>query len=424
MKLSKYNYILELDNNDIVIYNTITSGVLLLKDDYANQFRKFPSEAIMDQTLRSNLTKGGIIIEDTFDELKFLELQGKMAQYSTNSLKITIAPTLDCNFRCPYCYEKGIEHHSMDQVVQEKVVEFVKQHTDQVNAVGITWYGGEPLLEIDTIEKISNEIIDVCKEKEIKYAASIVTNGYLLSRSIAERLIKCNVSDVQITIDGDKASHNSRRILYDGSPTYDVILNNLSEIYDLFRVNIRINIDKKNFVDATKLLADLEKRNLKNKVFIYIAPVESINGVCSSTECFTVDQFSEVEIDFLSMALDNGFNLINIPSSLMGYCGAVSANSYIIDPEGTFYLCWNQIGRKEYSIGGINSGLKYSELLTEWLLYTIFDDDECKACKMMPICYGGCPYHVMNNNRKCKSIRFNADDYLKLLLKSRTMSTI
>lgn len=422
MKLSKYNYVNELDNNKIMIYNTITSGVLLLRDEYANQFRQFPSKEITDETLMSNLLRGGILIEDSFDELSFLEVQGKIAQYSSNSLKITIAPTLECNFRCPYCYEKGVKYHSMNQDVQDQVIGFIERQMNYINSVGITWYGGEPLLEIDTIEKISTKIIKLCKEKNIVYAASIVTNGYLLSRNMAERLVKCNISDLQVTIDGDEVSHNSRRVLHNGSPTYECILNNLTNVFDLFRVNIRINVDKNNFGGAIELLSNLEKRNLKNKVFIYVAPVENINEVCSSVECFTMDQFSEAEIDFLSMALDRGFNLINVPNSLLGYCGAVSVNSHIIDPEGNLYRCWNQIGREEYSIGKLALGLNYSKDLTKWLLYTAFNNSECKECKMMPICYGGCPYHVMNNNRQCKSLRYNADKYLDLLLKSRTVN--
>jgi len=56
--------------------------------------------------------------------------------------------------------------------------------------IRIDWYGGEPLLAIDTIDRISTYLIN----KKINFTAGMVTNGYLLTPENVDVLVKCNSS--------------------------------------------------------------------------------------------------------------------------------------------------------------------------------------------------------------------------------------
>lgn len=93
--------------------------------------------------------------------------------------------------------------------------------------------GGEPLLAVDTIDKLSTEFQSICKENHIQYFAGIITNGSLLTREIVKRLNELDVNFYQITVDGSKATHNQRRPLKGGGETYDLILKKIEECYDL-----------------------------------------------------------------------------------------------------------------------------------------------------------------------------------------------
>ena len=60
--------------------------------------------------------------------------------------------------------------------------------------------------------------------------SSMTTNGYFLDCATFEKLSAYNLIDIQITIDGLKQTHDMQRVLKDGSPTFDKIINNLIEI--------------------------------------------------------------------------------------------------------------------------------------------------------------------------------------------------
>ena len=95
----------------------------------------------------------------------------------------------------------------------------------------ITWYGGEPLLAIEPIEELTYKFKEICKQFNIEYSASIITNGYLLTESVCDMLLELDITDAQITLDGNAKIHNSRRPLANGGNTYDTIINNLEKIH-------------------------------------------------------------------------------------------------------------------------------------------------------------------------------------------------
>lgn len=57
----------------------------------------------------------------------------------------------------------------------------------------------------------------------LDYQADRITNGYLLTEKVVAMLPSLSISSLQITIDGMKAVHDSRRCLKLGAPTFDRI---------------------------------------------------------------------------------------------------------------------------------------------------------------------------------------------------------
>jgi len=422
MKQSQYNYIKSYEDGTMLIYNTLSSGVLRLNNEFANQFRECEENGFEgDSALINNLKQGHMILADDYDEKGSLNLRGKMSKFSSYSLTLTITPTLSCNFKCPYCYEKGLGTESMSQETQDKLIDFINTQADHIKALGIAWYGGEPLLEFDMVEHLSKRIINICNEKNVRYEASMVTNGYLLSEDYANRMKEIAINKIQVTLDGDAEQHDQRRICHDGSPTYSTIMDNIAATCDIIKTNIRINVDKNNFTSLTTLLDDLKRKELNRKVNIYIAPVDNVNDAYISDECMTVTQFSDLEINFYDKLVDGGFSEVRMPTAIMGYCGAVSINSFVIDPNGDLYKCWNEVGRIENSVGSLYSGLKSSFRNCKWLLYDAFNDNDCADCKMLPVCFGGCAHKALyTTSDKCKSTKYNLDKMLDLLVKTKS----
>lgn len=121
------------------------------------------------------------------------------------------------------------------------------------------------MLQVDKIQRLT-ERIKAILNPECSYSASIVTNGYLLTPEVAETLAACDVKMAQITLDGSRKDHDSRRFLRNGQPTYDAILDNVSKVTHLLDISIRCNVDAHNIAGAGDLLMHSRKRALKTRL--------------------------------------------------------------------------------------------------------------------------------------------------------------
>jgi uncharacterized protein len=74
-------------------------------------------------------------------------------------------------------------------------------------------FGGEPLPAFDIIYDFSQKAIEICNKSGIKYFSSLVTNGYLFTDDIIDKLNDCNILKVQIAMDGQPEINNKRRYL-------------------------------------------------------------------------------------------------------------------------------------------------------------------------------------------------------------------
>lgn len=419
MKLSKFNIYVEY-KNDLLIYNTLSGGILRLTTPYVQkiqQLRQCPNIIFdnEDNELFDNLRLGEMIIENDIDELAYLKAHNTLLRFSSSSYGLTIAPTMKCNFRCPYCYEKGHNLHTMTPEIVEKTKTFIQNLSQTTKTLSIAWYGGEPLLALDIIKEISKTAIDSFGDN---YEAYMVTNGYLLTEENIHCLKEICVKDIQITIDGPPDIHNKLRKLPNGEDTFFVIIKNIQaaiRIYPELKITIRVNTDKNNISRVDEILDYLQKYNLKDKVHLYLAPVDNINDTCNSSYCFTNEEFAQEQLDFIKRNHKENYHFAHLPKANPYICGAVSINSCIIDPLGNIYKCWDDIGRQEYIAGNLDDGLSRAENTTKWLNYD-FLEANCKECAFLPLCMGGCPnYKIRSGQNRCMPIKQNAIELVKLM---------
>ena len=207
MKLSKYN-VLKRTDSGILIMNTRSGGILSLNSFYSAEFEKMQAEdCYKTGELVEELKKGGMLVDDDRDEYQEIMTQSILERFSNTSLSLTIAPTMACNFCCPYCYEKGQKFTTMTEETINSLVKFIENNFPHISDLFIGWYGGEPLLAIEQIQEITDRLKKAIPSNCL-YHASIVTNGYFLTPQISNILKKCDVSSAQITLDGSKKDHD------------------------------------------------------------------------------------------------------------------------------------------------------------------------------------------------------------------------
>lgn len=129
MRLSSFNVIENVGEMTLVM-NAKTGGVLSLDKRHDDMLRRMVEGGSWEPgELREALLQGGMLQKDGQVEREEMKAVSHLVRFSDRSLGLTIAPTLDCNFCCPYCYEKGQHKTTMTSEVEDQLVSFVKKRS-------------------------------------------------------------------------------------------------------------------------------------------------------------------------------------------------------------------------------------------------------------------------------------------------------
>ena len=211
MKASRYNRIFRASDGVWLAFNGWSCALAELDPadkPFIEAILADPDGTVCDtphkHELREALLEAHFLVEDMEDELVATRADMLRDRFRTDRLLLTIAPTLNCNFRCDYCYEDHLKVN-MSRAVQDALVSWVKERAGHTALLHVIWYGGEPLMPgaYPVVERLSEAFIAVCREHGVEYNAELVTNGYFLDREKMERLKALGVTMVQVTVDGD-----------------------------------------------------------------------------------------------------------------------------------------------------------------------------------------------------------------------------
>ncbi len=126
------------------------------------------------------------------------------------SKNITLVLTHQCNLDCVYCYEHHKNSCTMPASLAKKIVDEELSMNDGVSMVEFDFFGGEPLLELDTIKEVVE--YTVAREYDKDYIFFITTNGVLLNDEDKEWLRDhADVLQVGLSLDGTKEMHDINR---------------------------------------------------------------------------------------------------------------------------------------------------------------------------------------------------------------------
>lgn len=154
-------------------------------------------------------------------------------------INATLQVTDACNLRCTYCYQINKGHHTMPPEIGKKFIDMiidesmgVKEYHQNKIADGIIleFIGGEPFLEIELIDELTDYFIDELIRRgsplATRFRISICSNGLLYFEPKVQAYIKKHLNHLSfsISIDGNKQLHDACRVLPDGSGSYDIAI--------------------------------------------------------------------------------------------------------------------------------------------------------------------------------------------------------
>ena len=342
MKWSKYNYILNCKHG-VFVYNSTTNSFLKISKTLLDSLKNIKDWDLeideLDEDIKKILVAHNIVVSNDFDnkyltKLKFIH---RRSAFANSQLSLTIATTTDCNFKCPYCYEEGISHTKMDEETETAIIDYI--NTIKPKSLYITWYGGEPLMNFKTIERLMKNINELSYIEEVKY--DMVTNGSLLTEKVGSYFIEKKLKNVQITIDGLEENHNRTRITKNGKSSYRIILSNLDKALEILpdcHFSVRVNIGLNNRADYPILYRELrEKYKDKTNFSIYFSFVEDYS-MCGGASCLD----SKKRIDFLRYLQDVHHIAEEVyRTHRQCLCSANSINSFALVLSGELDKCWH-----------------------------------------------------------------------------------
>lgn len=442
-KTSKFNYYIYNDNSELLLYNSMKGTDSFCKIDknnssevhsILNKDRVEVSEN--DSVLASLLSKGFIINEDIDEDA--LCYKSYLKAINNNYLHLVINPTDCCNFKCVYCYETDSKNFMCEET-QNALINYVKKEIRYYEGLRVSWFGGEPLLKLDVVCKLSTEFIKICRQQKRSYIASITTNGYFLDINTFEKLLDLRIIHYQITIDGPKVTHDHQRPLLTGHGTFDVILNNLLNIKNkcqrsYFNITLRTNYTKLVYPYLDEYLKLLETSFMDNKHFdVLIRPADDWGG--ERVSAVKSDLFGDNPRFIKSIIKKmHGYNLNfilmkNFFNPESNFCYAAKLNSLSINSKGEISKCTTDLHMcPEAKIGEIING-NFHINTNEQLKWIIPYNETC-SCFFKPVCLGiKCPKayceskKLANDNKKfsiqCPFERVYIDD-LFLLFDKKT----
>ena len=432
MKISKYTFMFDENGQEYYVYNTLSNALMEIdKESYSLLFESRNTQKLstadFDEDLWEALCINNIISDnDTDDYLKYKASITNIRKQRTG-MHLTLAPTMDCCFRCHYCFEKYKEKKYMTPEIMDQIIKYVTSYPELKN-IKITWFGGEPLMAVPQIEEFYDKFRDIWQEP---FISNIITTGYHIDKESIRVMQKVGISSVQITLDGMKETHNKVKHLPSGEDVFERILSNIELLNDSapeINITIRVNLtleNKEEYIPLHKLC--LTRFYGRSNITISPALVldRGTGDICRSNNNIF---FGHIERSkFILNLAKNGINsvFVRYPEPFFNECAIRNEMAIAFDPEGYAYKCWEVIGNKEYAIGKLNDDgilTDINQTILNRQLYgaDTFDDPICSQCKYLPICNGGCPIQRIENkfegghNDCCSHYKGFMPDFLKI----------
>lgn len=405
-KWSRYNICAKSDDGAILIFNTKTGGSGIILPPYKIDTKNF-----------ENFLNLGFILERHTDELVEIINRFKVIRKDETTMRLILLPAEICNFRCTYCYEtfRGL---IMKNDVADGIINLVQKNSTRLKLLEVSWFGGEPLLAINQILKITRTCRDIADKSGFNFLSDITTNGFLLTPPNFEKLLSVGIRGYQVTIDGPSEIHDSLRKLKNKKGTFQKIWANLQSIKTInqdFYFLIRTNFERQMWGKLKKWIMlyndefkdDSRFRLLFRPIFAYSTP----RGIEKRLQLCSLQKGAEIETElalFLWKTQNFPINYLQeilLPNPKSAYCYGALPNCFIIGADGMIWKCTVGLSEKE-AVGMLqkNGDIVFdTQKLNEWNRYTEewLGDKECLRCLRLPLCMGGCIISRKNGKRGC-----------------------
>ncbi len=422
-------------NNGYNIVLDVNSGAVHLVDDTS-----YDMIGYIEDNLSTNMSDEEIIegfkfkypkYSDIQDELK--EILGEIKELKDNNELFTEdiyekpinsykdRPTVvkalclhiahDCNLACKYCFAEEGEYKGkrelMSYEVGKKALDFLVANSGSRKNLEVDFFGGEPLMNFQVVKDLVKYGRSIEEKSNKHFRFTLTTNGVLLNDEIME-FANENMDNVVLSIDGRKEIHDMMRPFPSGDGSYDLIVPKFIKFADSrnqekYYVRGTFTHNNLDFSKDVLHLADLGFKQIS------VEPV-----VAKDTDDYAIREEDlpklYEEYDNLAKEMverhgtDREFNFFHFMIDLEGgpcvykrLSGCGSGTEYLaVTPTGDLYPCHQFVGDTDFLMGNVDTGIKNTELQSEFKSCNVYAKEECRKCFARFYCSGGCAANSYN----------------------------
>ena len=410
-KKSRYNYFVPYENNQTILYNFYSNYTSLFD---ADTLKRYNGDQLTDNE-QEELYKRGFLVDIDRDELQLIKDDRLTQNTKENEKLFRVWTTSGCNARCFYCFEKGLPVETMTEDRCDDVIKYITKDLKEKDRCVIEWFGGEPLLNTKAIDKITAGVKAICKEKNVHYHSTIITNGSLITPEIVNKMEnEWDIIHAQITLDGSEEAYNKIKNYYNPEKhNFKQVIDNIllfknsKKVY----VTIRLNYTEDNYeelLDVIRYLGE-QLQGVKN-INCYVYPIWSTLNQDEEDKFISTVQADQNLMNIFEEILKYNLNTIKKlirTNRKLTSCKSCNINSCTILPSGKISKC-----SESFNIvyGDIVNGIQDKDEYMSWSTRDF--DPKCEDCVYLPICQGGCEASKHIDMPKCFAYKPIIDDML------------
>ncbi len=350
------------------------------------------------------------------------EMINNVQQQQGNSIAIDLNLGTGCNFRCKYCFEQGCyTDKAISRDVVDRFVYLVDEMTAVDTNVSICFWGGEPMMYMDTI----NYVMDKLGRNPL-VSFFLYTNGWFIKqheKTLDDFISTCGKRfTLQISHDFMPGDMNKRVMLNKSSDevTHRVLdaLRWCDEREMNFSAKSTLMIDdlEHNLFTQYMTFNDFRK-TLKHHDTFFLAITPDTDNTRAADEQALGEQLKKLLVYFANNKMKKTY-FHWFDDAHRAVC-AGGATTFIVDVDGTVYPCHRCLYGWGENHDRANTG--YTSVFDDNVLYKIEhnviarnhlsrENEQCAACDTL-VCFRcnatNCKGDLMNWNKSNPDVQCN-----------------
>lgn len=353
--------------------------------------------------------------------------------YKPNAYTFCLSISNACNLNCKYCFNKRKNGTLLEFKTIKKELDFLFDTFNDGEKYFVDLSGfGEPLLNLNCIVDIAKYCIEKSNNIRKEIIPMLSTNGLLLTPNIAMKLQDLQVL-FGISIDGNEQNNDLNRITSKGEPTFQKIINNISNIKNREFIGMTCTLTNNVFNIVNSI--DEMKKYFKTLSYRFVR--DDLLGLDNEATIKWIEQYDHLAIKLLNEIRREDFSTIFALINGDDYFGR-----YLYKMFGNFRTlnrCDAGISRFSFvkddlfcgcSAQSIDQKFYYNKDEIKQLQKNKLEEqcNDCKDCNYKLYCGGKCPIikdNIENKNYQCNINKhlIQLAAYLKLMILSENIDS-